>query len=1377
MSSLLLRRLGGLAFLVALALPVGAQAQTAGRASQIDSHAGVHLLKAGRNGGLVCDEATEAEVNALRADANRAGAPLRLTALPSLNPDGVSNFRIILRATDQLLARPMALLAFRRAAAKWERILQNPVTTIIDVDFGPNRFNSGPYGPGILGSANSATGFATDSTSAANPGAGPAEMVAALKVGATDPQLIALYNAIPIPTPSTAPTGNGGRPLERAVAGLISLQMLGFRPAVLDPNDPNLRFGSVPNIGFNSIFAFDFDPGNGITANQTDFEGTAIHEIGHTLGFTSNIGTDVAREGRRIQFTPWDLFRVRPTAVTVGPPGTIGTGFDTALRVITPGPVNNEVLVVEGGVTYFRAVQTTFGGTEAYETSTATGGRLGGDGQQASHWRDDALRPPSLGADRVIGIMDPNIGPGQVVPIKRADIRLLELIGYEVNYAPTRSIVALSVNGTAVAEALVVAERSLGNAPVGGTATATIRIANAGAAPNTANPLEYEIELLLESAYPEGVTPTVTLSRTQGTVAVGAADDLTLTFGGINQAAFVSGRLRLRTNDNNRAVIDVPFTFSVGGATEPQLFLTSTLPANGDIGDVPPGGRRSFTLNVANTGSLPLDYRIFATSSVRPLPLSSTPTPTTTATRGFAVDQVLFQANFENPDNLNQFVYNRTSLPDRWQIVTAGRAPLPGHSPPNVAYYGRTDGSFMYSDNSFGQLNTPILDLGRLPGDNLVSVSFNYYLDAEVGFDFASVVYSIDGGQTFQQAATSNGGAIQQSTGAWRNLTVQIPGLAGFPQVQIGFRFESDGEVTGEGLYLDDILVVALEGQSGFFASPVIGRIPGQTTQPVTVTVNAATLARGFYDGFVSVETNQRAADPDPVNVKFTVGNPVLPSVRSVSPQPIFALVPQQKTPVSLALRNPGDAPLSYVRVLEPATSAYATTPNAFTGDVVASRPASSRDVVDATTEPEADLGATAARMLADGDITAQVVLPGGSLPGDLTQLPDGRILVLDIGLVAGTYGQAYLLSEDLTTVTRIPSVFTAQQTGIAYNSRTNSLWIAELSTGTIREYRLGGTDAAPTFVSTGRRFTTSFSPVGLAYSPELDALFTTGFQTPSLYAFEITGTLLPGYPVLVDGRGPTINVLPGLSFTEGLLEIGGATNLQIIQTGQFGRAFTGRVTTNETGARLGGTARINGYLRSQTDPNGAAYYVANPAAGVSRVFRVDPPNVQAGIGTRIDAAGRVFSNQGVPAKGEFAVPLVLDATGLTPGTYTEEIAFLTNNPVGQVVRIPIQFQVANPIPVGTEGGVPTEFALRGAFPNPVRGQGTLRFDLAEASDVTVTVYNALGQRVALLADGDEMAAGQHDLAFPTAGLAAGVYVVRLQAGASTGTQRVTVVR
>ena len=80
------------------------------------------------------------------------------------------------------------------------------------------------------------------------------------------------------------------------------------------------------------------------------------------------------------------------------------------------------------------------------------------------------------------------------------------------------------------------------------------------------------------------------------------------------------------------------------------------------------------------------------------------------------------------------------------------------------------------------------------------------------------------------------------------------------------------------------------------------------------------------------------------------------------------------------------------------------------------------------------------------------------------------------------------------------------------------------------------------------------------------------------------------------------------------------------------------------------------------------------------------------------------------------------------------------------------------------------------AFPNPASARAAVSFTLAEAADVAVDVVDLLGRTVATLADGAR-AAGPVRLDVETAGLAPGLYVVRVRTESGVATTRLTVVR
>jgi hypothetical protein len=73
---------------------------------------------------------------------------------------------------------------------------------------------------------------------------------------------------------------------------------------------------------------------------------------------------------------------------------------------------------------------------------------------------------------------------------------------------------------------------------------------------------------------------------------------------------------------------------------------------------------------------------------------------------------------------------------------------------------------------------------------------------------------------------------------------------------------------------------------------------------------------------------------------------------------------------------------------------------------------------------------------------------------------------------------------------------------------------------------------------------------------------------------------------------------------------------------------------------------------------------------------------------------------------------------------------------------------------------IPLEYALETAYPNPFNPSTTVYVGLPEAADLTVSVYNVLGQQVAVLAS-DRMNAGRHALTFDAHNMASGLYFVR----------------
>lgn len=285
---------------------------------------------------------------------------------------------IVLRATPQLENYPEAKAAFERAAARWEARIRNPVTIYVDVDFGPTLFGE-PFGRGVVG-------FAIPDDRVSAEGAYP-ELRRQLIAHADDDAERAVLTALP---EESIPTDLG--PATRYASPSALLRVLGILPAAASPSDP------APAIGFNSAYAYDFDPSDGVTGNRNDFEGIVVHEIGHMLGFVSKVG-DLELGATVHAPAVLDLFRFRP--------GVTMDTFRLAPRIVSSG-----------------GQQVFFAGAGELPLSTGRDDGSGGDRRAASHWKDDAL------SGTMLGIMDPTVKRGTALELTPLDLEVLDLLGY-----------------------------------------------------------------------------------------------------------------------------------------------------------------------------------------------------------------------------------------------------------------------------------------------------------------------------------------------------------------------------------------------------------------------------------------------------------------------------------------------------------------------------------------------------------------------------------------------------------------------------------------------------------------------------------------------------------------------------------------------------------------------------------------------------------------------------------------------------------------------------------------------------------------------------------------------------------------------------------
>jgi hypothetical protein len=113
--------------------------------------------------------------------------------------------------------------------------------------------------------------------------------------------------------------------------------------------------------------------------------------------------------------------------------------------------------------------------------------------------------------------------------------------------------------------------------------------------------------------------------------------------------------------------------------------------------------------------------------------------------------------------------------------------------------------------------------------------------------------------------------------------------------------------------------------------------------------------------------------------------------------------------------------------------------------------------------------------------------------------------------------------------------------------------------------------------------------------------------------------------------------------------------------------------------------------------------------------------------------------------------------TGAAVGAYYYRLRTIDLN--GDVeYSFPIRINIV----LSVKDRVPISFKLNQNYPNPFNPSTKITFDLPERGNVTLKIYNIIGQEVAVVLDGNQYNAGSYSQPFNAGAFASGVYYYRL---------------
>ncbi len=844
--------------------------------------------------------------------------------------------------------------------------------------------------------------------------------------------------------------------------------------------------------------------------------------------------------------------------------------------------------------------------------------------------------------------------------------------------------------------------------------------------------------------------------------------------------------LTLATNVEDRASVTVALTAT--DVFPPVLAVTpGSLVVDGNAGEV-----ATATLTVSNTGQGPLSYAVAAGL-----------TGTTVPERGRASRR----ASLSSESDVTARTARSAEALTLQRESRAGSAAVGVDAPrltvlvtdeddnpvvDLVALRGAIQNDSLYLALDYAAIPDEIsfeviLDLDTDPNTGYfyeaigaeAYVSGYAYYDQYGGAGYFGQVdaYSFDGssgsynGNTFEVSGNTLTVAVPLASvpGLGRAFDLTVSTFGAFTRDGMGFR-SGDDRAPNDG-------IVAVNSAPWLSVSPEAGEVAAGASADLTLTLDATALLGGTYQGEVVVEGNGPEPQVVTVPVTFEVTGVPVASAAPLAFGSVFVGYPSAQT---LVLTNTGTDDLTVTSV-ESDNAALSATGAA--GSVL--RPGASLSIPVSVTaaEPGAIRASLSVVTTAPGSPLVVAVTATASRP-PVTAV-SARSLTVEVS--PGETTEATVTLENtgaspLTYRTRLVATSAEAQSRTASEPAAEGQVLAAVGPALrlAREAALSRTGVATLAAA---RVTSAANLPTLLIDPDEgllnDVVEVRGQTNGSQVDFEIVFARAPNF----DDFNAALYLDTDRNSSTGYAEyVGGVLRNLGVDVGvylfdvRFGRIYVSQNVPPYDNRYL--DAVVDGRSIRFSIPTSFAGSGAFDFVGLARGGGRDDAFPDTGVASVDARLGwlALTPEAGTVAAGEaVTVRLQIDASSLELGTRTALVQIATNDPGEPVVQIPLTVTVRVNTPV-EEPVAPATFALGPPSPNPTRGPVRLAYTLAEGAPVSVEVYDALGRQVAALDQGTR-SAGAYVAELGTDGLPAGVYSVRLRAGASVAVQRLSVVR